>query len=156
MPEVTSSPTILNYSNSTLPIPGPCNPLKIQELIILILIIIIFIITIIYHHHHHHHHHHHQAPSTRWPFLCSPRRRIWKSVSRFASFDSQDVISRFPTLMSKNGRHCLLFYFYVSVNNFPQFLFLIGQTGNSTLEENLQEVRKHQEQKLRIWPFSKC
>ena len=54
--------------------------------------------------HPHYHDHHHQAPSTRWPFLCSRRRRIWKSVSRFASFNSQDVISRFLTLMSKNGQ----------------------------------------------------
>ena len=42
----------------------------------------------------------------------------------------------------------LIFY------HFPQFLFLIGQTGNSTLEENLQEVKQHQEQKLKIRHFS--
>ena len=50
----------------------------------------------------------------------------------------------------------LIFYqCFSAVNHFPQFLFLIGQTGNSTLEETLQEVRQHQEQKLKIWPFSK-
>lgn len=85
VPEVTGSPTILNYSNSTLPIPG--TEYKVAVLVL-------------------------SAPKN-----LEKRQQIRKL--------------RLP------GCHL-------------QFLFLIGQTGNSTLEENLQEETDAYDDLLRL------
>ena len=84
------------------------------------------------------------APNIEWQFLFCRHQRTLRKEGESGNSNCPDVTFRFQTgPIRTNLQVDVGFLFssvsYLSIFDF-QFLFLIGQTGNSSIEENLQEV----------------